>query len=292
MLPPALMQELSRRRLGVRTARASRGVGERPSRAKGAGLEFAEHRPYQPGDDIRSLDAQASARLGVPIVREYQVQQQLPVLIVLDAGPGMALGRPAKFGLARALAGALAYTALAGGDVVQVLTFGDGVQLSPRLHGQSRATELLAWLAARRVGGGTTLRQAAEFIAPRTPKGALALVLSDLLAEDSPRALRPLHARSAEVVALHILSPEEREPARLGRGPVRLLEAGAGADGPGSVVHLDDATCNKYVQALESWTAALSQELVRHGGQLIGLRSDVAVEAAVAGELARRGVIV
>ena len=56
-LPPALQQELSRRRLTAAHARAQGGSGERASRAKGSGSEFADFRPYQPGDDIRSLDA-------------------------------------------------------------------------------------------------------------------------------------------------------------------------------------------------------------------------------------------
>ncbi len=66
-----------------RAATASLGIGERRSRAKGAGLEFADHRAYQPGDDIRHLDLQLHARLGEHYVRQYSVFRQLPVTVAL-----------------------------------------------------------------------------------------------------------------------------------------------------------------------------------------------------------------
>ncbi|PNY80122.1 DUF58 domain-containing protein [Deinococcus koreensis] len=288
-LPPAVQQELARRRL-VTTgrARAQGGAGERPSRAKGAGLEFADHRPYQPGDDIRALDAQVTARLGTPVVREYVVHQQLPVLVVLDASASMGTGSPRKFELAQQLAAALAYAGLSGGDSVQAVTFGEGVETCGRMQGVNRATELLGWLGRARPGGSVTLHQAVTHAAARAPRGALVILVGDFLGDLDPQALRHAHSRAQEVLAVQVLAPDELDPAPLGRGLTRLEDA----EGEGSLsVVLDSATLDAYRRALGDWNAALAALLGRHGGRLVQVRSDQAVQQVILREFLARGVI-
>ena len=288
-LPPAVQQELARRRL-VTTgrARAQGGAGERPSRAKGAGLEFADHRPYAPGDDIRALDAQVTARLGTPVVREYVVHQQLPVLVVLDASASMGLGTPRKFELAQGLAAALAYAGLSGGDAVQAVTFGEGVQTCGRMQGVNRATELLGWLGRARPGGSVTLGQALTHAAARAPRGALVVLVSDFLGDLDPQALRYAHGRAQEVLAVQVLAPDELDPSALGRGLTRLEDA----EGGGNLsVELNPATLDAYRAALRDWNAALGALLARHGGRLIQVRSDATVQTVILREFLARGVI-
>ena len=288
-LPPAVQQELARRRL-VTTgrARAQGGAGERPSRARGAGLEFADHRPYSPGDDIRALDALVSARLGTPGVREYVVHQQLPVLVVLDASASMGTGTPRKFELAQQLAAALAYAGLAGGDSVQTVTFGVEVETCGRLQGINRATELLGWLGRARPGGRVSLNQALRHAAARAPRGALVILVGDFLGDDDPQAIGHAHGRAQEVLAVQVLAPDELDPASLGRGLTRLEDA----EGRGNVsVILEPATLDAYRRALSDWNAALGTLLTRHGGRLIQVRSDQAVQQVILREFLTRGVI-
>ncbi|GMA15708.1 DUF58 domain-containing protein [Deinococcus metallilatus] len=292
-LPPALQQELARRRLTAPHARAQGGVGERPSRAKGAGIEFADHRPYQPGDDIRALDAVVTARLGTPVVREFVVAQQLPVLVVLDASASMRIGRPPKFGLAAGVAGALAFVALAGGDAVQAFTFGRSVRVSARLQGVNRATELLGWLGQAHAEGAGTLEEAVGRAASRAPRGALVILVSDFLSEDALRALDTAHARAQEVLAVQVLAPEEREPERLraapGRAdPLRLDDVEGGGS---AVVTLDDATLDRYRRALAAWTAELRAALARHGGRLVQVQADQPLGEVMLREFLARGII-
>lgn len=292
-LPPALQQELARRRLTAPHARAQGGVGERPSRAKGAGIEFADHRPYQAGDDIRALDAVVTARLGTPVVREFVVSQQLPVLVVLDASASMRVGRPPKFELAAGLAGALGFVGLAGGDAVQAVTFGEGVRVSPRLQGVNRATELLGWLGQVRPQGGDTLEAALSRTAARTPKGALVILVGDFLSEDAVRALDTLHARGQEVLAVQILAPEELEPERLRASPGRTepLRLDDAESGGSAVVTLDDETLTRYRRALDAWTAELRGSLARHGGRLTQVRADRPLGEVVLREFLARGIV-
>lgn len=304
-LPPALQQELSRRRLTAAHARAQGGSGERASRAKGSGSEFADFRPYQPGDDIRSLDARVTARLGVPVVREFVLAQQLPILLLLDASASMRLGRPAKFELARQLAATLAFVALAGGDLVQAASFGAELRVSPRMQGVNRASELLGWLGASHVAergstGTMSLSEALKATAGRAPRGALVIVVSDFLSEDAPGALGLAHARSQEVLAVQVLSPEELDPARLFGGKsdsgkpgsdksaVRLDDVESGEH---AVVLLDAATLARYRTALNAWTETLRQRLSQHGGRLVQARSDQRLETVVLRELLARDVI-
>ena len=86
---PRLLQSLQRSRVLVRSAKATVGVGERRSNAKGSGMEFLDYREYQPGDDVRHLDPHLFARTGGHYVRQYAVYQQLPITIIVDGSASM-----------------------------------------------------------------------------------------------------------------------------------------------------------------------------------------------------------
>ena len=122
----ALLDRLSTARYRLNRAQASVGVGDRRSRAKGAGMEFASHRPYREGDDVRQLDARVLARLGQHYVREYFLDRQAPVYVLLDASVSMQSGRPDKLGHGILLAQLFGFLALASGDSCQIGVAGDG----------------------------------------------------------------------------------------------------------------------------------------------------------------------
>src|SRR6266852_88773 len=136
ILSPGLLTALMRSRLAVRRAHATIGIGERRSRGKGSGMEFMDHREYQPGDDVRHLDPHLYARTGGYFVRQYAVTRQLPIAIVVDGSASMNFGTPTKFDFARRLAAALAFAGLAGGDVIQAAVHSGGRLLwSPLVRG-------------------------------------------------------------------------------------------------------------------------------------------------------------
>ena len=154
--PPQLLQRLARRRLSVPAAYTAGGVGEHPSVAKGPGLEFAEHRAYQPGDDLRRVDPHVEARSGELYVREFEVLERLAVTVVVDLSASMAFGEPEKAAFARRLAGALAYVGLAGADRVRVAAFtGRGLAWGPRAENARAAGRLFDWLARQAPGGAS-----------------------------------------------------------------------------------------------------------------------------------------
>jgi uncharacterized protein (DUF58 family) len=109
LLSPQLLQKLGRSRLLVRAEGTATGAGERRSRGKGLGLEFEDHRPYEPGDDVRHIDRHVYARLGQHYLKQYAAYGQLPVTLILDGSASMAYGTPDKLAYAKAIVAGLAH---------------------------------------------------------------------------------------------------------------------------------------------------------------------------------------
>ena len=111
----------------------------------GGGIEFADHREYSPGDDLRYLDWNVFARHDELLLKRFQEEEDLHVYIFLDLSRSMEFGQPSKFDLARQLAAALAYIALADLDRVAVLAFSEGiVQEFPLTRGKGPDFDSLA----------------------------------------------------------------------------------------------------------------------------------------------------
>src|SRR5262249_30072316 len=103
---------------------AGRVRAERRSRKTGAGIEFADHRDYAPGDDIRYLDWALYGRAGKLLLRLFEEEEDLHVYLLLDASASMRTGHPPKLDQAMKLAAALAYVTLANLDRVSIVPFG------------------------------------------------------------------------------------------------------------------------------------------------------------------------
>lgn len=274
-----MMQRLSRSRLRVREAIASVGIGDRRSKERGAGLEFEDHRPYQPGDDIRHLDQHLYARLGEHYTKRFSLYQQLPVTVLLDASGSMGFGRPEKMRFAAQIAGAFAYVSLAGGDRVRVGKFaGERVEWYPTVHGLARANGLLHWLEEHRATGRTSLARTVRLAAPRLRANALLIIVSDFWVDDVADALRLLRVLKQEVLAMHILAPEEVEPERLGLGEFRLLDMEAGHE---IEVALDPESFESYRQRMHEWLQELAEMFQSVRGYRVSARSDSSLEDLV-----------
>jgi len=290
LLPPALLQKLGRSRLAVRRVMAATGIGERRSRAIGSGMEFADHRTYQFGDDIRKLDPHLLARLGRHYVRQYTVQQALAVTILIDTSRSMFFGQPAKIEFARSLAAGIAYTGLSGGDQVLVGAFSDGkVHWHPRLQGAARTATLMNWLGRLKAAGDSDLSQAVRAALPRigTTEG-LTVIISDWFVEGIPRALTALRASNQEVLAVQVLAPDELEPERLGAGDVRLRDAESGHE---IETTLDPGLQQRYREKLESWTQELRDQIVGKEGRFVRVRSDDDLERLFIRDWRHEGLI-
>lgn len=252
------------------------GIGDRRSRKHGAGMEFADHRPYQFGDDIRYLDSHAYSRLRQHHVKLFSLHQSIEITILLDASASMGFGEPRKYDVAASLVAALAYVGLSGGDAVTVGLVADGkVSWFHRLGGLQRTRELFSWLEHRRPAGATRMGDAVRAAAGRLPQSGLVVVVSDWMDEGAETVASLLEAAGQELVGVQVLAPEEEDPALLGVGAAQLFDAEG--DGSPLDVALDRDVFERYRQELESVRADLAQTLSRRGGRYLGVRSDTAL---------------
>ncbi len=290
LLSPGLQTLLSRARLRLNAALPSGGQGDRSSRAKGAGLEFAEHRPYQPGDDLRHVDPHLEARLGETFIRQYSVDQQLPVTIVLDTSASMGQEHPSKLDHARAVAAAISYVALAGNDRVRLAAATDGKVLwSEWYSGPRNAERLFDWLSDLEAHGATSLADSARLIVPQLPATGLVLLISDWLSQDVGRLPSQLQREGRVVLGLHVFSPEEADPGLLGAGAaLRVVDSETGEEFD---VATSEQALDEYRHAWQQFTSELRDQLQGQGARYLPVATNQSVEDLLLRDWTRIGLI-
>ncbi len=273
--PPSAAEprELARaaRLLEVRSRREAAGLfaGAFASAFRGGGIEFEESRPYVPGDDVRSLDWNTTARTGEPHVKRFREERDRTVVLVLDASASMAFGSGAHSkaqAAGRAAALVAAAAARAGDRVGLVLQRGGAwTELRPArglAHGFALARE--AALAGTAPAGGTDLAEALERARALARRRAVLVALSDFrdgaLVDAAGAAAAALAAagRRHELVAIAVEDPREAElPAA---GPLRLADP----ERPGAAWLLDAGSRRareRYREAARARRRALERAL-------------------------------
>lgn len=289
LVTPALLQRLSRSKLLARNAIASMGIGERRSRAKGVGIEFADHRPYQLGDDIRHLDQHVHARLGAHYIRQYSLYQQLPVTILLDASRSMHFGEADKFAFASSLVAALGYVSLVGGDRVLVGVFsGPHIEWFTPLHGVRRASALFGWLARLGPAGTTDFAATARAAIPRLRPEGLLILVSDFLAAGLPEALKLFDLAQQELMGIQVYAAEEADPDRLGGGELRLIDSETGAE---VELSLDNDQRERYRENFARWCEEVRIAFQERRGLCLAVGSDEDLERVLMREWRAAGLI-
>jgi uncharacterized protein (DUF58 family) len=232
VITPELLAQV--RRLTIRSRRAVEEVvsGGYRSAFRGQGLEFAEVREYVPGDDIRSIDWNVTARAGRPFVKRFDEERELTVIVALDLSGSLAFGSRARAKRdAAAEAGALlALAAARNRDRVGLLLFTDRVELFlPPGKSRSRALRIARELLAfEPEGRGTDLGAAFGFLHRVLRRRSVVFLVSDWRGAGFDRPLSLL-ARKHDVVALDVADPLEREAPTRGLLRVRDLETGKAA---------------------------------------------------------------
>lgn len=212
-LDAATLARLASLRLRVRRVVDGALAGLHRSRHHGASVEFAEHKEYAPGDDLRRLDWKALGKFDRYYVREYEDETELRAYLLVDCSGSMGYGQPlTKLQYAAVLAGALAYLLTRQRDSPALVAFADDVisYLPPR----GRATQLavlLRALDALRPAGATDVGRAIERLVELCGRRAVVTVISDMF-DPSGRGLpllQRLRARGHQVVLFHLLHEDE-----------------------------------------------------------------------------------
>jgi uncharacterized protein (DUF58 family) len=283
---PAELQRAARL-LAVRSRRAAASpfTGAYTSAFRGGGLEFEESRPYAPGDDVRHIDWNATARTGTPFLKRFREERDQTLLLLLDVSASMAFGSAGRTKAALAAHAVALLAAAAGfaGDRVGLVAFADRVELElPVRRGDAHVWSVVraAVAAAAASRGATALSPALGRVEALAKHRAIVVVLSDfrdeaLLADtaspgDARVRLASL-ARRHDVVAAVVLDPREEElPAS---GPLRLVDA----ERPGRPLVIDAgsrAVRERYRAACLVRRGALERRLRADGADLVRLRSD------------------
>jgi len=231
--PAELIRKIRRIEITTRRAVLDTLAGGYHSVFKGRGMAFSEVRPYQPGDEIRAIDWNVTARMGDPFVKVFVEERELTALIAVDrsASQGAGLSPQAKAEVAAEIAALLVFSALENGDRAGLLLFTDRVErfVPPRRgrkHGLRLITEALAFQPR---GRGTDLALALRDTTRLLRRRAVVFVVSDFLASDYEAALA-VCARRHDVIPVVVSDPVEDElpeGALSGLWPVADSETGA-----------------------------------------------------------------
>jgi uncharacterized protein (DUF58 family) len=217
-VPPEILKQVKGIALRTRGVVDSLFSGEFRSVFRGQGMEFAEVRAYELGDDFRAIDWNVSARLGAPYVKTFTEERELTLLLVVDQSASTRVGVPVT--KAARLVEVAAVLALAGAreqDRVGALLFSDKVEhvvppAKGRRHALRLIRDLLAFASERR---GTNLVQAIHYASNVLGHRSVVIILSDFLAEGWDKAIRELASRH-QVIAITMDDPREAAPPAAG----------------------------------------------------------------------------
>ncbi len=201
---------------------------QRKTRVVGSGIDFADHRQYTPGDDVRNLDWRVYRRTEKLFLKLYEEEEDLHIYFLVDTSRSMHLGEPNKWHLARKIAAALAYIGLCNLDRVSIVPFSSNVvdRMAPT-RGKSQIFKIFNFLERAEPGRQTTLKEAFETFVNENKRPGLAVVISDFY---DPRGFD----EGLDVLRYHRFEPmviqvfDERELSVSVQGDIELVDCETG----------------------------------------------------------------
>ncbi len=273
MIPKEWLKKI--RQIELRTVRLVEDLmaGQYHSVFKGRGMDFDEVREYQPGDEVRRIDWNVTARTGVTHIKKYIEEREMTVMVLVDASASGTTGSvsQSKRELAAELAAVLAFSAIRNNDKVGALLFTDGAEkfIRPgkgRLHVLRLISEVLTYRPARR---GTNLTNALQHINRAVRRRAVIFVLSDFMDSGFERALK-ITSQKHDVIMVPIVDASERALPDLGWIAFEDAETG-------QVVEFNTGSAKDraaYAQAAEARIEGLRRLFRRSGIDTIEAQTD------------------
>jgi uncharacterized protein (DUF58 family) len=244
-------------------------TGLHRSPRKGFSVEFAEHRPYMPGDDLRYLDWRIAARSDKWLVKLFEEETNARAAVVLDVSRSMNwtgdASRLTKLAYAERLGAAISLLMLRQRDAVGLVRFDEGIRsVVPARAQRAQWRRLIAAYDQPGGGGESNVAPALLQAGRMVRRPGFVVLLSDLLTDIEPvvEAARALRARGHELLVLHILDPAEREFPD--EGEARYRDPESGSEVPASTTDVRTAYRETVDEALEEWRAALARSGARY----------------------------
>jgi uncharacterized protein (DUF58 family) len=229
MLPREVLRQIRRLQLRARRAVEDLLGGEYHSVFKGAGIAFEEVRAYQPGDDIRTIDWNVTARMGQPFIKRFIEERELTVVLAVDCSGSHQFGTAAqqKREVAAELAAVLAFSAISNNDRVGLVQFTDRVEhFVPPNKGTRHVLRLIRdVLFFQPEHRRTSLREGLDYLNRVLHRRAVVFLLSDFLDTDFDRSFKRT-GRRHDLVAIRITDPGEAELPAVGLLEMEDAESG------------------------------------------------------------------
>lgn len=291
MIPPHVLREL--RYLEIATAKKIQTprVGPYTSPARGTGFDFDQHRPYQPGDDVRRIDWNVTARLNAPFLRQTHAERELNVVIAVDLSRSMDVGsaRHCKKEALTFLTASLLFSAAADQINTGFLAFSDAVLFwSPPRRGPGRAWRILEGMwALKPPSAGTALLPALRHLSTNLKTMSVVFLISDFITDERGLFASPelrLLASRHDLIAVVLEDPAE-VALPTGGGYIRVREPETGAS---RVVGLSDTTRAAYAESVTRRRDAMVQACYRLPAECVFIQSDKSASEPLLRLLARR----
>ena len=203
--------------------------GEYHTAFKGQGMEFAEVRPYQVGDDIRSIDWNVTARTGEPYIKKFEEEREQTLMLVVDISGSEHFGSRYKFKreIAAEISAIIAFSAIRNNDKVGLILFSDEIELYvPPKKGRRHVLRLIRDLFAHEQKSfGTNIASALDHLLRVLKRRSIVLLISDFFDDDYEKPLRSVSARH-DIVAVHLHDPREAEMPAVGLIDLTDAESG------------------------------------------------------------------
>jgi len=228
MIPRELVKKL--RKIEIHTSRLANDqlAGSYHSVFKGRGMAFSEVRQYQPGDDVRFIDWNVSARMNDAYVKVFTEEREMTVMLLVDLSASQAFGSAApKVETVAEVAALLAFSAIKNNDRVGLILFTDRVErFVPPKKGRGHVMRVVTEiLNARPEGRGTDLRVALDLLGSLRKRRSVAFLVSDFIADRYERSLR-VAARRHDLIPIQVVDPREQELPDVGLAALEDLESG------------------------------------------------------------------
>ena len=269
--------------------------GERRSRNRGIGMEFADYRAYEPGDDLRHVDWNIYARLDRLFIKLFHTDEALPLTLLIDNSNSMDFGAPTKLMCVKQVAAALGYIALAHADSVTVYTCAERLfPILPFISSKSQFPRLTKVLEAITGAGQTRLTECLKQFPMYQRHAGRVVILSDFLDPSGyADALKLLSGHGFTITAIHVVNPEETDP------QIHLENTPTDGDwlvedaetGETKAVTINAETLAQYRNQQQAFCEKLQRFCADRGAGYIQLKSDIPIESFILQELHRAGFI-
>ena len=273
MIPRELFRKI--RRVEIRTKGLVENVfgGEYHSAFRGRGIEFSEVRPYQIGDDVRSIDWNVSARMGEPYIKLFEEEREQTLLLMVDISGSGDFGScgATKREVAAEICAVLGFSAIRNNDKVGLLLFSDEIErFVPPKKGRRHVLRIIRDLYVHEPASkGTNVKAALDHAHHMLNRRAIVILVSDFLDAGYDKALRTL-AQKHDVVAIRLLDPREEALPKVGLLSLTDSETGR----PVLVDTSSKATRNAFSARAADREAAVQSALKRARVETVTVRTD------------------